>query len=610
MTAKNLTFSLVLFLCACGESEMDPPPDASAGDASLSDAGPGNDGGVSDAGTADGGVVDCTVLESQEQWALCASSADGCEGVFEDGSGCDAFCAAVGLECTASYDNRDGMCAPNMDLPALGCAETGHDSDYCVCGGACVPSCDGRRCGDDGCGGQCGSCGDGEECIAGSCEVQSGELKAFPSAFGAGAYVTGGRGGRVVHVSNLNDGGPGSFREALALDEPRIVVFDVAGVIRLESIISDVGDNLTVAGQTAPAGGITIDGGRLYLDSVDNVIFRYVRFRGGVDTDNDSLTVVGDITNQIFDHCSFSFDNDETASWYTQGEGEQVDALTIQRCFFGEGSKGSIVGGSSGVDVGEVSVLRNLYYNQTHRYPNIANFGGSIEVINNVSWTAGNRLVRGDGNGRLNHLGNYNDYGVRGITNTRMNMHTYDSEIVPSIYTAGNLIVAENTGSPLEASIAELNADNRRSWRVFQDSEGLSRGDALPGSYFADRRHPLLGVETTVLSAEDAFREVSSDVGANARLTADGSVVSNSDVLDTAWLQNVRDGVYVPRVSRSEYDVPPIEGGEAYLDTDRDGMPDVWELARGLNPEGDDSAGDDDRDGYTNIEEFLNGVDR
>lgn len=600
----------LLLLAACGDD--DGTADSSVAlDAEVESDAAGEDAAMSDAEVPlDVPSVNCDPITAQAEWTLCSSTTSTCEGVFEDGAGCQAFCAAVGLPCLAAYDDNEGMCTPNTELPELSCDEdTGHTSDYCVCGGECLPVCDGRECGTDGCGGVCGTCGDGESCDSGSCEEASDELKAFPSAFGAGAYVTGGRGGRVVHVTNLNNSGAGSFREALALDEPRTIVFDVAGVIVLDGVLGGVADNVTVAGQTAPAGGITIDGDRLYLNNVDNVIFRYVRFRGGVDGDNDSLTVVGDITNQVFDHCSFSFDNDETASWYTNTAGTTIGDLTVQRCFFGEGSKGSIIGGGDGVNVGEVSVLRNLFYNQSHRYPNVPNFGGDIEVINNVSWTAGNRLIRGEGDGRLNHIGNYNDYGTRGMTDTRMNMYHYSSDIIPSIYTSGNRIVAQNTGSPLTSTVEELIADNRRMWRVFQPSEGFEIGDALPATHFTDTQHALLGSPTMLLSADEALVNVRENVGVNARLTSDGSVVDNTDVVDAEWLQNVRTGTYVSRVNRSEYNVPPIDGGEPYLDTDRDGMPNEWESARGLDPEMDDSAADDDADGYTNLEEFLNQVD-
>lgn len=615
MTPK-LKQSLLAFLllAACGDDDIPEGSDGgvqvdAARDAAALDAAGLDAGGLDVEVPPDVPAVNCDAIVDQAEWTLCGSSASTCEGVFEDSAGCGAFCASVGLPCLRAYDDNEGMCTPNTSLPELGCGDTGHISDYCVCGGECVPACGERECGMDGCGGSCGTCEGGESCSAGTCEERSDELKAFPSAFGAGAYVTGGRGGRVVHVTTLADSGPGSFREALALDEPRTVVFDVAGVIQLDGILADIADDLTVAGQTAPAGGITIDGSRVYIYNVDNVIFRYIRFRGGIDADNDSLSATGNITNQVFDHCSFAFDNDETASWYTQGEEDTVENLTVQRCLFGEGSKGSIIGGGEGVTMGGISVLRNLFYNQSHRYPNVPNHDGDIEVINNVSWTAGSRLIRGEGDGRLNHIGNYNDYGTRAITDRRMNMYHYRSAAPPSIYTSGNRIVAINMNPPITSSLEELSADNRRMWRVFQPSEGFEIGDPLPAAYFTDVQHDLLGSPTAILSADEALVDVRENVGANARLSADGSVVENLDVLDSEWLGNVRSGTYVARANRSEYNVPAIDGGEPYADRDRDGMPDAWESSRGLDPDVDDSAADDDADGYTNLEEFLNQVD-
>jgi len=197
---------------------------------------------------------------------------------------------------------------------------------------------------------------------------------AFPSASGAGAYTTGGRGGIIVHVTNLNSDGEGSLKEAIEDygDTPRIIVFDVSGVINLTSMIyaDNSNSNFTILGQTAPVGGITIDGDRVYFQDVDNIIVRHIRIKGGTDGDLDPNSVPGDglgtssyvsaggATNQIFDHVSFAFGNDETAEWYTT-QNQDVENLTIQKCFFSQGLKGGIVGKGIGnviledyVDVG------------------------------------------------------------------------------------------------------------------------------------------------------------------------------------------------------------------------------------------------------------------
>jgi hypothetical protein len=451
------------------------------------------------------------------------------------------------------------------------------------------------------------------------------ELKPFPSGYGAGAKSTviGGRGGIVVHVTNLNDSGVGSFREALQMTVPRIIVFDVSGVINLTSLLGMGSANsyVTVAGQTAPEGGITIDGHRLYLGEVDQVIFRYIRFRGGNTaagfgyTENDSFTVSGG-TNQIYDHCSFSFDGDETGDWAVSSGTATIANITVQRCMFGEGTKGALFGGMYDATTGELSFHHNLFYNITHRTPNVTGFNGSsskIETINNVAWTIENRLIQSSGNMNWNHINNYYDYGYRPINDGRLHMQHSIDATPPQIYTNGNKIVAVNsdTQNGFDYTVAQINANNKLGHKYFQNAEGHLIGDELPASYFTDTQHPLLGYPIPIQSADEAFASVKADVGCNARLNADGTVSDNTDVVDFAQLTNVRNGVYVTR-NKNNWVIPnitPIYRPAGY-DTDNDGMPNIWETANGLDPNANDSAEDNDGDGYTNLEEFLNQVDK
>ncbi len=202
--------------------------------------------------------VDCEPIAAQG-FSLCASRPDSCEAVFEDGAGCAAVCGAAQLVCLRSHEDIDDRCAPDLGRPALPCAGVGHRSDYCVCGRAdCEPSCAGRECGPDGCGGSCGEC-EGE----GAAEVLCGPdgCPAFPGAEGFGAQARGGRGGDVCVVSSLSDDGGSTLRRCLTRgDDPRTVVFEVAGIIDLRSPLVARRDRLTLAGQTAPGGGVTIRG--------------------------------------------------------------------------------------------------------------------------------------------------------------------------------------------------------------------------------------------------------------------------------------------------------------------------------------------------------------
>lgn len=147
--------------------------------------------------------------------------------------------------------------------------------------------------------------------------VRAQLVPAFPGAEGHGRYVTGGRGGEVRHVTNLNDNGPGSLREAVKGDKAKTVVFDVGGVIALEEELK-IGANTTIAGQTAPSPGITL---RYYTvrPAGDNIIIRFIRVRRGQERDvNDSADAIWarEYTGMILDHCSFSWSIDEVASFY------------------------------------------------------------------------------------------------------------------------------------------------------------------------------------------------------------------------------------------------------------------------------------------------------
>ncbi len=464
---------------------------------------------------------------------------------------------------------------------------------------------------------------DSENCDTGTVEIVinpvvtddvDGELKAFPSAYGAGAYTTGGRGKSVYHVTNLNDSGAGSFRDAVSSDD-RTIVFDVSGVINLTSRLFCSSKNLTIAGQTAPEGGITIAGSDTYWSDVDNLIVRHIRFKGGVhaSTESDSFTMVHSITNIIFDHCSFAFGSDESASWYENNGDYTLTNITIQRCLFAESKTGTIIGGGGTTTTGDVSVINNMWYNIQHRFPNAWGTNANFDVINNVVWTVHNRLAQANGeNIAFNHIGNYYDFGNREVNDFRLNMSENYSSNHPQIYTSGNKYVVQGSGgNTWTRTIAGLNSNNQTAWSYFANSDRY--GDQLPQDYFTNTQHPLVGAEFTVKTADQAFADVKSNVGCNSRLNANGSIMDNTDTLDAGWLANVDNGSYVPKssINTSSMQIPNITSvsrPEDY-DTDRDGMPDVWEVAKGFNPNSNDSAEDADGDGYTNLEEFLNLVD-
>lgn len=447
---------------------------------------------------------------------------------------------------------------------------------------------------------------------------------AFPNAYGDGAFTSGGRGGAVIHVTNLNDNGAGSFREALSMTIPRTIVFDVSGIIKLKSLlyIDATNSNVTIAGQTAPEGGITIAGNRFYLNNVSNIIVRYIRFKGGVDAatnpnvgdnlGNDSLSAVSSITNQIFDHCSFAFGADESASWYVTQDGNEINGVTIQRCLFAENIKGSIIGKQSGKSgpSPSVSFIFNLFYNSGYRFPNVSGDNGRIDVINNVVWNSMGRLIRGNGSFDLNHIGNYYHFNNFVLKNTSLNVFAFGT--IPQIFSDRNKIVAPNASkniAQLTNTVLEMNADNKLSWKFFQDGGGHLYGDQLPNNYFTNKQHPLLGRNIKILTADESLIEINNSVGCDARLNADGSVSHNKDIMDAAWLDAVKAGTFTNKLSTKQYIVPPITSIirplSFYLNNNH--IPEIWFAAN--VPAGQDH-NDIAPSGYTWLEEYLNGVDR
>lgn len=280
------------------------PPDAGSRDAGAA----GEDAAVRDAGHPDAGFepVDCSAVDDVAAWTLCAQDVATCEVLFEDGAGCPAVCAALGLACGGAFENVEGMCAADYERPALSCTEaSGHGSDYCVCRSAeCNPACDGRSCGPDGCGGLCGTCASTETCVDGTCEdaVQEDCTQyPFSSAtllnelVGFGRRATGGDPSRVYHVTTLSNSGAGSLRNALESNEPYWIVFDVEGRITHPTRV-DVRSNKTIDGRGRE---ITIEG-TLRLEDTRNVIISDVALtntlEGRCGQDGDVILVTGDGT--------------------------------------------------------------------------------------------------------------------------------------------------------------------------------------------------------------------------------------------------------------------------------------------------------------------------
>ena len=395
---------------------------------------------------------------------------------------------------------------------------------------------------------------------------------AFPEAEGFGKYTTGGRGGEVHHVTNLYDSGEGSFRDAVS-ESNRIVVFDVGGVIEIDDRIV-IHSNITVAGQTAPGGGITIYGNGIALnDDSGNNIIRYIRIRMGKNGDSGKDAVgISAGTDYIFDHVSISWGRDGTLDV----NGSDIDNLTFQDCIISQGINNSNHSTGGLLQSGQWSVIRSLYIDNKTRNPKAR---GTHEFINSVLYNWGtNGYIMGDteGTSECNLMGNYFIYGPSCSSNSHITGTTPTFYVYPS--------------------------DN---W-VDSDADG-----SLDGSLLSDYKTATVqssafdypGVNT-LLSAQDAVEHVAEYAGAS--LVRD----EVDELLISQLLSYGTEGAIINTEADNGIDnnVGSVANGTSPTDTDQDGMPDSWEEENGMDPSTADDSGDNDGDGYTNIEEYLNWI--
>ena len=410
---------------------------------------------------------------------------------------------------------------------------------------------------------------------------------AFPGAEGFGATTPGGRGGRVILVTNTNDSGPGSFREALEAAGPRIVVFRTGGTITLHSKIKIVNPYLTIAGQTAPGGGVCVrgDGNGVNLISVKthDIIVRHLRFRpgpGGTEV-VDAWEMKKGARNIIMDHCTFSWGVDETVSSWTSDINEVVEDVTFQWCIISEAlncstheegchSKGMLLG-----YLDKFSIHHNLFANNGARSPMI--LSGRVDAVNNVvyNWLGSCvKIENRHGDVFLNYVKNYIIPGPDSdLTENGIQIKT------PGIfmYLKDNIAThARPDNSYPEDAIVNYRA---------------------PGEPLATSRFDFPPVTTT--SVEQAYDEV---------LQFSGATLPARDAADEHTVAGVmaRNGRIIDHPDEVG-GFPFLSAGTPPADSDRDGMPDSWETSKGLNPnDSSDTSRDADGDGYTNIEEYIN----
>jgi pectate lyase len=435
-------------------------------------------------------------------------------------------------------------------------------------------------------------------------------IPAFPGAWGGGMFTTGGRGGKVIEVTNLHDSGPGSLRAAIETPGPRMVVFRVAGIIELKSGLNIVHPDITIAGQSAPGDGICLSHDSLNINT-RNVIIRHLRVRrgqpeGGQGSDNIGGNPEGQI---IVDHCSASWGMDENLSLYRymkplSGGGEvKLPAMnvTVQWCISSEAlnAKNHAFGGTWG---GQDSTFHhNLFACNTGRNPSIG-MSGEFDYRNNVIFNWNHRTMDGgDETSLINVINNYYKPGPATNPDMRSTIARIEQR---NMYSPGRAFEPGNwyprtEGRPGKWYVAgnifegfpEVTANN---WRGMRGPEELARVNTPFEGWPVNQQTALEAYEAVLAKAgatlprRDAVdRRVTESVRTGKMLTTDGIVKDPKEV-----------GGY-PNYTFSPADVP--------ADTDHDGMPDSWEKTHNLNPaDATDGPADADKDGYTNVEEFLN----
>ncbi|MGC4032512.1 MAG: hypothetical protein QM754_12430 [Tepidisphaeraceae bacterium] len=435
---------------------------------------------------------------------------------------------------------------------------------------------------------------------------------AFPGAWGGGMFTTGGRGGRVIEVTNLNDGGEGSFRAAAEAEGPRIIVFRVAGLITLNKNININSGDVTIAGQTAPGDGVCFADQSININA-RNVIMRHIRVRRGIPKGGQGSDNIGGNPpgQMVIDHCSTSWGMDENLSLYrymrknadgTETKMPTVNS-TIQNCISSEALNAGnhAFGGTWG---GYSSTFHhNLFACNTARNPSIG-MSGDFDFRNNVIFNWGHRSIDGgDETSRVNLINNYFKPGPATKDDMRGTMVRIESR---NSYSPGNRWKNQ----------AWYPESERRPGKWFVDGNYVDGNDKINQNNWAGMRGPEQDARVnTPFEAWPVMQQNAADAYQTVLKRA-GATLPKRDAVDARVVEMVRTGK-VTQGNGIVKDPKEVGGYPDYafdpkavpVDTDHDGMPDDWEKAHGLNPNDPADANlDPDKDGYTNVEEYLNGT--
>lgn len=411
-------------------------------------------------------------------------------------------------------------------------------------------------------------------CVLISSNAYSRKL-AFPGAAGFGRYAEGGRYGSVYHVTNLNDSGSGSLRDAVSSPN-RIVVFDVAGIIKISSRMV-FSKNLYVAGQTAPGEGITVYGNGVSFSGASNIIVRYMRFRMGASgTSGADAAGISNGTNMIFDHVSASWGRDETFSINPDGKGA-LGNITIQNSIIGQGLLTHSAGGLIQAD--SITIYRNLYIDNGTRNAKIK---GRNQYVNNIiyNWKSAAYIMGGESStdAYCNATDNLFIKGpAGGSTPFSRGSSTFH------LYADGNYY--------------DSNADGTLDPYLIPESEYSGGPDFQDAPY----NYP----ELQAYNAPELIDSMLYNIGAN---------LPYRDPLDWFLIKQVvslgTEGNLISAESQNSIGIPTswnIWQGTERADSDNDGIPDVWEAANGTDSNKNDAM-DIASNGYTNIENYINSL--
>ena len=484
-------------------------------------------------------------------------------------------------------------------------------------------------------------------------DLRQAKIPAFPGAEGGGMFTFGGRGGKVLTVTTLDDSGPGSFRWACEQGGARIIVFNVSGIIWLKSPVSVRAPYITIAGQTAPGEGITIAGETFNINTHD-VIVRHMRFRRGKTSalSRDDAFGGNPVGNIMIDHCSCEWGLDENISFYrhmfNSNDGKEAKKLptvnvTIQNTISAKAldnfnhAFGSTIGGEN------TTFMRNLWASNTGRNPSIG-MGGVFNFVNNVVFNWLNRTADG---GDYTMMCNFiNNYYKPGPVTPKDDPVRY--RIVCPEGRSGKLFPWRQFGRVYATgNIVEGNeAVTRDNWNGGIQLIDKDRYVGTPEDMAMMRSdEPFEMAPLKIMESEKVFEWVLQHVGAT---------IPCRDVVDERIINEVRTGIpyyvkdYEQKVKDHPYGdmsglhqdsqneeghfrhrhlpkdsykmgiitdprqmggYPVYKSWKPWKDSDGDGMPDEWEKQNGLNPNDPaDANGDLNGDGYTNIEKYINAI--